>query len=110
MKRSSTVSLGVTLALAAAVLAGCGDDEPEHNRICVDEQQTRLEDEDCDDGQTSSGGRATWFYHSNKHAGPAVGGKINPTHGTYTKPYGSIGTLPKAGGFGGSKAGAGTSG
>lgn len=109
MKRSKVVSIGLTAVLAAAV-AGCSsDDDPQHSAICVDQQsQQRVDDDVCDDDHDHHG--FAWFYYPIGYSAPPVGGRITPSHGSFTKPAGSTATVPKSGGFGGSKAGAGTSG
>lgn len=112
VKRTKNVVLGFTLALAATVMAGCEEeppeDTPDYSRICVAEDMTRLEDDDCEDGQSSSGGRASWFWYLRQHKGPAVGTKATPAHGVRTAPTsGTVGTIPAKGGFGTSTGGGG---
>lgn len=105
-KKSRLVTLGFTVALAAAV-AGCAEEpEPEYSRVCVDQAtNVRLEDERCGDDDNNGGSGGHWyFYPRGSYKAPAVGSHVTGNYGSYTKPAsGSIYSVPKTGGFGGSK-------
>lgn len=100
MMRSRVVAAGLTSALALAV-AGCSSEpEPTHNRVCVDPNtQIRVDDDECDDDRAGPG-RFIWFYYPVHVGGVPVGSKINVSAGTYTKPAGPVGSIPRSGGFG----------
>lgn len=108
MKRSIKVVLGPVAALAAGfVLAACGnptESDPDHAQICVNEENVRVEDEECDSdvGRGFMTPRGHWFYVNRTagHGVPAVGGFVDRGHGTTVKPSGSISTVSR-GGFGG---------
>jgi hypothetical protein len=106
-KRSASVALGGLFA--AIAMAACGTDpepDPDYSQICVDEQtKLRVDDDECDDDDHH--GRS-WFYLPYSRAVPAVGGLVDTTHGSYTRPpTGRIAPVSK-GGFGGRATGGGS--
>lgn len=108
MKRSKVVTIGLTAVLAAAV-AGCSEEEPQHSAICVDQEtEQRVEDDVCAEGRDHSG--FAFFYLPVGYSAPPVGGRITASQGSYVKPAGSTGSVPRSGGFGGSKSGSGSGG
>lgn len=99
MRRSRRVAVGAISAMTAAVvLAGCGG-EPDTVAVCVDEQGTRIDDDQCDDDDGSGGGRAhIWHYYRAGSRVPAVGQRST---GAVTDPKGAVvqrGGAPRAGG------------
>lgn len=74
-RRSASVVAAGTALFAAAVLTGCGDDEPEpdYQGVCVDEHtQQRVDDDECDDDEDSSGSHSFVYFGSGSRV-PAVG-------------------------------------
>lgn len=78
-RRSTTVALGVTAALAGTLTAGYLTRGDDYRGVCVDEQtQVRLPDDDCDDDRPVSragGSVARWYYVRSDQRMPAVGQK-----------------------------------
>jgi hypothetical protein len=94
---STTVALGLGIGMALT-LAGCGEDEPDHSAVCVDEAtQVRVDDDRCD-GDDHRG--FVWFYYPIHVSAPAVGSTVKGTAGTYAKPAGGYSVVPAKGGFG----------
>jgi hypothetical protein len=88
--RSAGITLGLT-ALMATSLTGCSNDEetPDYAAICVDPQtQQRTDDSNCKDDREyhGSGAGFFWFYMATRGGAfvPPIGGRYNPTQGTYT--------------------------
>jgi len=120
MKKSTAVTIG--LVLAAGVSFACAsepdqefmDTEADHQQVCVEVQDNgdlvRDDDSDCpadrEDNSHSGGhyysGYHYWYYLGRAHgAPPAVGSKVNSSHGSFTRPStGSIARPPASGGFG----------
>lgn len=114
--RSARVTLSAAFGLlVASVAAGCGDTEPDHAQICLDEDTAqRITDEHCPDHDGTSlvivNGllhRVARAYVPATHGYPAVGEKVAP--GTYTTARPSTGTIStvKPAGLGGSSYGGG---
>lgn len=95
------ITLGVGFLALMNTAAACEDpDRPEYVRVCEDENQVRVVDEDCNDngsGHTVVPGRHWSHYPASSHA-PAVGqigtGRVTPPAGA------RIGSIPTSGGFG----------
>ena len=97
-RRSASVTLGVSLALAAT-LSGCGQEEYTHGAVCADrETQERVEDEQCDDERR--GGRHGWYFIPVGGVARPVGTRVGG--GTFTAPPASQpvyrGGVPRGGG------------
>lgn len=113
MKRSGTVVLGSVMVLATttfiAWLVLKPDEDPDHAQICVNAENVRVDDDECDDDNVHSSG-THWFYAGRGLGAPPVGSKIDTTTGSFTRPAsGKISTVSR-GGFGGrSSAGGGGS-
>ncbi len=61
--RSAAVSLTIVPIVAAAFLAGCGEEEEQETAYCVDENQQVIDNSNCDreyDGV--GGGGFFWFF------------------------------------------------
>jgi hypothetical protein len=109
VKRSRKVSMGAVVVLAAALLGGCAEEPTgptgDYDELCVNEQEERVPDEWCEDGNEHRGGSHPVYvpYHHGK-ANPAfpIGSKV--TGGTSIKP--ASGTFVR-GGFGGVRGGGG---
>lgn len=102
MKRSSQVVLGSVAALAAGLCAyGVlkPDEEPDHAQVCVNVENVRVDDDECDDDGYSGGTR--WFYAGRGLGAPPVGSQVDTTTGSFIRPTsGKISTVSR-GGFGG---------
>ena len=104
-RKSAAVALGVTALLAPSLSAcGGGDDESEHQAICVDRTtEQRVDEERCDPDDEANigvGGVFFWYFLATR-AGtffPAVGQRVSG--GTYAVPSGTYtrGGVPRAGG------------
>lgn len=123
-------TLGLVSALAV-VLAGCSvaPSEADDIGVCVDKNDTRVEDDKCTDGSddnwTSDDG-SVWFWYSTSstHTAPPVGQKVTPSQGYKGAPKATSyarGGVPTAGssiskstiargGFGAGNAGKGSAG
>lgn len=95
MKRGMPLGLTLTTTLATAVLAGCGQDEPEWGEdqyaqsdtaLCVNGAGERIDDDYCDDDRPYGGG--TFIYLGRGGYLPYYGER--PRAGSYT-------TTPAAG-------------
>jgi hypothetical protein len=100
-RRSATVQLVVTAALAAT-LTGCAADQ-DYTGICVDTAtQERLDDEVCDDvDEGYVGGGHGWFFIPAGRVAPAVGQPVSSSTGSFTVPQGrsyGLGGVERAGG------------
>jgi hypothetical protein len=98
MKRSKSVNLVVVPLLAAAFLAGCGNEE--ETAYCVDQNDKVVENEYCDRGNNSS---FFWFFGGpglgrGSIAGP--GERINSTDKAALARRGGFGSSAKSGGVG----------
>lgn len=100
-KRSAAVTLGALFA--ASSLVGCSEREPDFYGVCVEEStELRVDDDRCPE---NGGNGFVWFYYPATARVPAVGERINTTHGSFTRPStGRISTVSR-GGFGGRAAG-----
>ncbi len=97
MKRSKSVNLAVVPLIAAAFLAGCGEDETAY---CVDESNRVTENRRCESG-TNSG--FFWFFGAaglgrGALAGP--GERINSTDRAALARRGGFGSSARPGGIG----------
>ena len=83
-RRSASVTLGVTIALATA-LSGCGQEEEyQYGAVCADrETQQRVEDEQCDDDGVRSG-RHGWYFFPVGVLAPPIGGRVG--RGSFSAP------------------------
>ncbi|TQL02449.1 tRNA-dihydrouridine synthase [Cellulomonas sp. SLBN-39] len=83
-RRSSTVVLGVSAALAL-VLSGCSSTS-DYQGVCVEKASgTRLDDADCDDDDAGyTGGTHGWYYLPRGASAPPVGEAVSG--GTTTVP------------------------
>lgn len=104
MRRSTSVTLGVT-ALLAAGLTGCGGSSGDDvNAVCVDQQtQQRVDDDQCDndpDNGSIAGSPFLWYFLGRASAVPAFGVPIVGYAGSFSPPS-SLGRLhtglPRAG-------------
>lgn len=59
--RSKAVRLTVVPVVAAAFLAGCGEDD-EETAYCVDANDMVVENENCDDDYDRGSGGFIWFF------------------------------------------------
>ena len=93
--------------MLASMLTGCTDPPAEEfSQVCVDDQDVRVPDEQCEDEDHAHG---HWFYSGSAHASPPIGSKINCTHGSFTAPTGNVKVSRVAtGGFGGRSTGGGS--
>lgn len=87
MKKSATVTLGVT-ALLASSLTGCSSGSGEStNAICVDATtQQRIDDSKCDDDPhdgSLAGSPFLWYFLGRASAVPPFGGSILGFGGGY---------------------------
>ena len=98
--RSSAVKLTVVPVLAAAFLAGCGEEE-EETAYCVDATETVVENENCDrEYDRGGGGGFFWFF-----AGAGLGRGFRPGSRVAGLPGSRVGAgdraaLAQRGGFG----------
>jgi hypothetical protein len=98
MKRSKSVNLVVVPLLAAAFLAGCGEEK--ETAYCVDQNDKVVENEYCDRGNNSG---FFWFFGApglgrGSIAGP--GERINSTDKAALARRGGFGSSAKSGGVG----------
>lgn len=103
--KSKVVRLGLTASLAISLAACASDDDDaevraDHHRICVDNDQVRVEDTNCpDDDSDGHFFHPYWIYGS--HSAPGVGSKVVPGSYSTVKPTsGTIARPPAKGGFG----------
>lgn len=116
-RRSTSVALGVTAVLAAA-LTGCAPEDADNAAVCTDQALTRVDDSYCSEDYTDDGyntrphvGAFAWYFLPRGAGIPALGKKA--IGGTATKPAaGSIRSGTSAdggsvtrGGFGSSSSG-----
>lgn len=95
MKRSQTVAMGAVVALAAALLAGCAQQTGptgEYDEICLDENDVRVPDEWCDDGNEHHGS-SHFVYFPYSHGVP------NKAHPIGSKVVGGSAVKPASGSF-----------
>lgn len=74
--RSKAVKLTVVPIVAAAFLAGCGEEEEQETAYCVDETETVVDNSRCDDEYdrgSGGGGGFIWFF-----AGASLGRGFGP--------------------------------
>ena len=72
--RSAAVKLTVVPILAAAFLAGCGEEEEQETAYCVDANETVVDNSNCDDeSDRGGGGGFIWFF-----AGASLGRGFGP--------------------------------
>lgn len=103
------VTVGIVLTAGVSFACGPGEEYEEvpagSQEICVERATgERVEWDKCDDD--SGRGHVSYYpwYHGSSHGpAPAVGSKINPAHGSATRPGGTISRPPSSGGFGMSK-------
>ncbi|NHC47546.1 hypothetical protein [Motilibacter aurantiacus] len=104
MRRSTSVSLGLT-ALLAAGLTGCGgSDGDDVNAVCVDAQtQQRVDDDECDDDAYNgsvAGSPFLWYFLGRASAVPAFGVPVVGYAGSFSPPASLSGVrtgMPRAG-------------
>ena len=99
MKRSKSVNLVVVPLLAAAFLAGCGNEEKE-TAYCVDQNNQVTDNDNCDRGNNSG---FFWFFgaaglHRGSFAG--AGERINSTDKAALAKRGGFGSSARSGGIG----------
>ena len=103
--RSKAVKLTVVPILAAAFLAGCGDDE--ETAYCVDANDTVVDNEQCDDeSDRGGGGGFFWFFagggrsygRGSRISGP--GDRIRASDRSALAKRGGFGSSARSGGVG----------
>ncbi len=75
-RTSKTVKLTVVPILAAAFLAGCGEDE-EETAYCVDATDTVVENENCDDEYDRGGGGGFFWFFAGGGRGYGLGNRVS---------------------------------
>ena len=94
-RSSKTIALGALPVMAAAFLAGCGEDETAY---CVDETDTVVDNSYCDD-DFGGGGGYFWAFVGGNAAGSVVkGSKIKKAASKIAST--DKAALAKKGGFG----------
>lgn len=99
MKRSKNVNLVVVPLLAAAFLAGCGNEEKE-TAYCVDQSNRVTENQNCDRGNNSS---FFWFFGAaglGRGSFAGAGERINSTDKAALARRGGFGSKAPTGGVG----------
>ncbi len=99
MKRSKNVNLVVVPLLAAAFLAGCGNEEKE-TAYCVDQNNQVTENQNCDRGNNSS---FFWFFGAaglGRGSFAGAGERINSTDRAALARRGGFGSKAQTGGVG----------
>ena len=100
MKRSKSVNLVVVPLLAAAFLAGCGNEEKE-TAYCVDQENKVTDNDNCDRGNNSS---FFWFFGAaglgRGSFAPSGGERINSTDKAALAKRGGFGSSARSGGIG----------
>jgi hypothetical protein len=99
MKRSKSVNLVVVPLLAAAFLAGCGNEEKE-TAYCVDQNNQVTDNEYCDRGNNPG---FFWFFGApglGRGSFAGAGERINSTDKAALARRGGFGSSAKPGGVG----------
>lgn len=90
MKRSTVVGLGITGLLAGGLTAGAiraGTSGPDYSAVCVNQQQQRVEDRQCDNAVGGGSGPYGWYFLGRGSYAPPIGQGVNG--GTFSVPSGS---------------------
>lgn len=96
----------VTLPFILAMGACASEDETEETEyaaVCVNQEtKVREDDSKCPADQTNSSTSTLllWYFIGRSFSAPAVGHPVNMSHGSFTRPAGSVGLAPARGGFG----------
>ena len=104
MHRSKTVTLSVVPVVAAAFLAGCGDDDASETAYCVDENEMVVENYQCDDDYNTGGGGGFFFFYAASSLGR--GQSIRGLQGDRVRTTDRA-TLARRGGLGGASSNSG---
>lgn len=74
-RRSKAVPITVAALLGSGMLAGCGSQS--YDQVCVDQNNKRLSDANCDNTATGYTG-SHWYYipRGKGYTPPAVGGQV----------------------------------
>ena len=112
MRRSTSVTLGVTALLAAGLTSCSSSDGEDASAVCVDAQtQQRVDDDRCDDDPSNgsvAGSPFLWYFLGRATAIPPFGVPIVGYAGGYSVPRGVSGIrtrMPSAGAPSGYKGG-----
>ena len=104
MHRSKTVNLTIVPAVAAAFLAGCGEDDASETAYCVDENEMVVENYQCDDDYNRGGGGGFFFFYAATSLGR--GQSIRGLRGDRVRTSDRA-TLARRGGLGGANSNSG---
>lgn len=75
-RTSRSVKLTVVPILAAAYLAGCGEDD-EETAYCVDGSDTVVENQNCDDESDRGGGGGFFWFFAGGGRGYGLGNRVS---------------------------------
>ncbi len=75
MYKSKSLKLSVVPVVAAAFLAGCGEEEEQETAYCVDENEMVVDNSQCDDEYDRGGGGGGFFWF---FAGGSIGRGLGP--------------------------------
>lgn len=96
--RSASVKLSVVPIVAAAFLAGCGEDE-EETAYCVDANETVVDNSQCDDEYDRGGGGGFIWFFAGAGRGFGPGSRVTGVPGDRVRASDRA-ALARRGGFG----------